>query len=240
LKRRMINYHNHTVFSDGGFLPAVIVAEALAKGLEAVGISDHCFSGTKLGPNDVPSVESYIGAVDKVRERYGGKIRVAAGMEVAFGPNMAESGIPRRVCNRLDFILFEYVGLFKGFGLDELVAVRRHIDCPVGLAHTDVDLAFPDVEREELADVLEKEDIFVELCPTRRNMRVALHPVDGEELYIKPAYRCNIEFYRLVRESGIGLTIGTDTHDNLSDVADIGDAVDFIEEQGLWENVLKL
>jgi len=240
LKRRKINYHNHTVFSDGSFIPAVIVAEAYAKGLEAVGISDHCFSGIKLGPNDVPSVESYIGAVDKVRERYGEKIRVAVGMEVAFGSNMAESGIPRRVCDRLDYILFEYVGLYRGFGLRELVAIRRDIGLPVGLAHTDMDLAFPDVEREKLADILEKEDIFVELCPARRNMRVALHPVDGEELYIKPAYRCNIDFYRLVRGRRIGLTIGTDTHDNLSDVADIGDAADFIEELGLWENVLEL
>ena len=240
MKRRRVNYHNHTVFSDGSFIPAVIVAEAFVKGLEAVGISDHCFSGIKLGPNDVPSVESYIGAVDKVRERYGEKIRVAVGMEVAFGPNMAESGIPRSICARLDFMLFEYVGLYKGFGLDELVAVRRDIDCRVGLAHTDMDLAFPDMEREKLADVLEKEDIFVELCPTRRNMRVALHPVDGEELYIRPAYRCNMDFYSLVQGREIGLTIGTDTHDNLSGVGAIGDAVDFIEELGLWENVLEL
>ena len=71
-------------------------------------------------------------------------------------------------------------------------------------------------------------------------MRVALHPVNGEELYVKPAYRCNTGFYGLVRGRSIGLTIGTDTHDELSDVANIGDAVDFIEEMGLWENMIEL
>lgn len=239
-KRRRVNYHNHTTFSDGSFLPEVIVEEAIRGGMEAIGITDHCFSGGKLGPDDPVPVEKYIRAIEGVRERYAERIRVAVGMEVIFGPHMADKGIPRGICSRLDFILFEYVGLYKGFGLDELVSVRRQIDCRVGLAHTDIDVVFGSVENERLVDVLEEADIFIELCPSQRNERVVMSMADGAELHSAPPYRYSGDFYRMLKGRKVGMTIGTDTHDILSDVCAIGDSVDFIDKIGLWGNLLEI
>ena len=240
MKKKRVNYHNHTVFSDGSFLPGVIVEAAVRGGMDAVGITDHCFSGGKLGPDNPAQVEKYIGAVEDVRDRYDGRIRVAVGMEVVFGSNMADRGIPRDICSRLDFILFEYVGLYKGFGLDELVSIRKQFDCRVGLAHTDIDIAFESLEREKLADILEEANIFIELCPSLRNMRVMIDPDDRRKIHTAPPYRCSLDFYRLLKGRGVGLTIGTDTHEDISDVCNIGDAVDFIDQMGLWENVLEI
>ncbi|MDP8247556.1 MAG: PHP domain-containing protein [Candidatus Tritonobacter lacicola] len=240
MRRIRVNYHNHTVFSDGSYLPGVIAEEALRTGMDAIGITDHCFSGGKLGPNNPSQVKRYIEAVKDVRDTYEGRIRVATGMEVIFGPNMANRGIPREICSRLDFILFEYVGLYRGFGLDELVSIRKQFDCRIGLAHTDVDVAFESVGRERLVDILEGADIFIELCPSLRNMRVMVDPADGKTIHTAPPYRCSPGFYRLLKGRDIGLTIGTDTHEDISDVCNIGDAVDFIDQIGLWENVIEI
>ena len=38
----MIDLHTHSIFSDGALVPSELVRRAEAKGLEAIGITDHC------------------------------------------------------------------------------------------------------------------------------------------------------------------------------------------------------
>ena len=78
----MFDLHMHTVFSDGKNTAEEMVREAIRKGLETVGISDHSSGdpcGMKLSENTVYKAE-----IARLKEKYAGQIRVLCGLERDF------------------------------------------------------------------------------------------------------------------------------------------------------------
>ena len=75
----MFDLHMHTTWSDGQNTPEEMIEEAIRLGLETVGISDHS-SGDPCGMTLEQSVE-YRAEMDRLKEKYAGKIRVLCGLE---------------------------------------------------------------------------------------------------------------------------------------------------------------
>ena len=78
----MKDLHMHTVFSDGKNTPEEMVQEAIRKGLETVGISDHSSGdpcGMKLEDNT-----AYKAEIARLKEKYAGQIKVLCGLERDF------------------------------------------------------------------------------------------------------------------------------------------------------------
>jgi len=78
----MFDLHMHTVFSDGKNTPEEMVLEAVRKGLETVGISDHSTGdpcGMKPEERDIYKAE-----IARLKEKYAGQIRVLCGLERDF------------------------------------------------------------------------------------------------------------------------------------------------------------
>ena len=78
----MFDLHMHTVWSDGKNTPEEMVREAIRKGLETVGISDHSSGdpcGMKLEEN-----AAYKAEIAGLKEKYAGQIRVLCGLERDF------------------------------------------------------------------------------------------------------------------------------------------------------------
>ena len=78
----MFDLHMHTVWSDGKNTPEEMVQEAIRKGLETVGISDHSSGdpcGMKLEENT-----AYKAEIARLKEKYAGQIRVLCGLERDF------------------------------------------------------------------------------------------------------------------------------------------------------------
>ena len=78
----MFDLHMHTVFSDGKNTPEEMVQEAVRRGLEAVGISDHS-SGDPCGMK-METVPEYKAEIARLKAKYAGKIRVLCGLERDF------------------------------------------------------------------------------------------------------------------------------------------------------------
>ena len=78
----MFDLHMHTTFSDGKNTPEEMVQEAIRKGLETVGISDHS-SGDPVGMTLARSTE-YKKEIARLKEKYAGQIRVLCGLERDF------------------------------------------------------------------------------------------------------------------------------------------------------------
>ena len=78
----MQDLHMHTVFSDGKNTPEEMVQEAIRRGLDAVGISDHS-SGDPCGMT-LEQVPAYKAEISRLKEKYGGQIRVLCGLERDF------------------------------------------------------------------------------------------------------------------------------------------------------------
>ncbi len=69
----------HTIFSDGKNTPEEMVQEAIRRGLDTVGISDHS-SGDPCGMTLADSVR-YREEIARLKQKYAGQIRVLCGLE---------------------------------------------------------------------------------------------------------------------------------------------------------------
>jgi len=78
----MFDLHMHTVWSDGKNTPEEMVQEAIRKGLETVGISDHG-SGDPVGMT-LKASKDYKAEISRLKEKYAGQIRVLCGLERDF------------------------------------------------------------------------------------------------------------------------------------------------------------
>ena len=78
----MFDLHMHTIWSDGTNTAEEMVQEAIRKGLETVGISDHS-SGDPCGMTLEQSVD-YRAEIARLKEKYAGQIRVLCGLERDF------------------------------------------------------------------------------------------------------------------------------------------------------------
>ena len=78
----MFDLHMHTVFSDGKNTAEEMVQEAIRKGLETVGISDHS-SGDPCGMT-LETAPVYKAEITRLKEKYAGQIRVLCGLERDF------------------------------------------------------------------------------------------------------------------------------------------------------------
>ena len=224
-----MNLHNHTTFSDGMFAPEVIVKKAAEYGLHFIGITDHYLTG-KVRSMDNSLLERYIDAVEELKHRYAGKIRVLAGVEIDASAERTDfREIRYDLLNSLDYVLFEYVNddLWGGMHLWELFPTINRIEIPCGLAHNDISRNFKEIDYDALLGVLGDYGIFVELSPSQRNSKFG-----------KPYYRFAPDFFSKLAETEVKVSIGTDTHTKIAEIGAIGDAVQFIRERALQENLV--
>ena len=243
----MINLHNHTTFSDGRFAPEEIVQAALEGGLTHIGISDH-FRTAKLAATaeyvGIEELDAYVQHIRTLAARYADKISVLAGLEIDFSERTPLDqfwlkGFSRTPLNDLDYVLFEYVGdrEWKGLPLSALLSYRRWIHVPVGLAHTLVSRSFAAMPPEQFAQTLAQYEIFIELCPSDYYSIVS--SLSGERI---PHYRdpdpYNSAVLAACQESGVLFSIGSDTHRRISEVADVKDALAFLQEKGLSDHLV--
>ena len=78
----MFDLHTHTTWSDGKNTAEEMVREAVRRGLETIGISDHS-SGDPCGMKLEESA-AYRAEIAGLKEKYAGKIRVLCGLERDF------------------------------------------------------------------------------------------------------------------------------------------------------------
>jgi hypothetical protein len=192
-------------------------------------------------------VEAYTAELRQLAGELEGRLGLLAGLEINFSLIQTDLSFLSRLepknnpLNKLDFVLFEYVNDAEWFGLgiEELLRIRPFLSLPVGLAHNDLDRNFSGaVEPATLALLLARSDVFVELCPTRRNSRPQ---PSGSEAWL-PYYRVESpfmsRFWQAARAEGLLLSIGCDAHESLEDVARVEDAARFLEQMGLEQQTV--
>ncbi len=182
--------HNHTIFSyDGSDTPDEIIENAISCGVSVIGITDHQFTiGDKL-----PMYYEYI---RHCKVKYAGKIRVLCGLEIGTRPAPPEA-LPKAT-SRFDYVLFESLDDERAMDFYEFLEWRRLFTCKVGLAHTDI---FKLGERYglDIIKLMRDNDIFWELNTS------------GNYPYYYD-FLTNEKKRRAVREGGICVSVGSDTH----------------------------
>lgn len=182
--------HNHTKYSyDGSNTPEEIVENAVEHGVDVIGICDHQFS---LGKH----IDEYYSHLCRVQRRYENKIKVLTGLEIGMRPEPRDL-LADAVYN-FDYVLFECLDDARSMDWYEFLEWRRLFKCPVGLAHTDI-FALGRRYGVDIFKELKKADIFWELNTS------------GNYPYYYD-FLTNPEKRRIVAESGIAVSVGSDTH----------------------------
>ena len=187
---KIIDLHNHTKYSyDGQNTAREIIENAVLNRVDAIAITDHQFSiGDKIG--------EYIKEINALKVEFRDNITVFCGLEIGTRPKPCD--FPPQISAMLDFCLFESLDSKKGMDIYEFLEWKRLFLCPLGLAHTDI-FALSERYKIDMLKLLKREKIFWEIN-----------------------FSGNYDYYfdlitnkgkqRAVSESGITLSIGSDTH----------------------------
>ena len=225
----LINLHTHSTFSDGWFSPQEIVAKAAEGGLTHIAITDHFETMKVRRCLSRENLEEYIALVKNLDRKYDGGLRVLAGVEIDTNPDRTPLfDLPIDLLNKLDLVLFEYVNddHMGGSQLRELDQLLSEIKVPCGLVHTDIERVFCGISPPQVADLLSSYGLFVEV-----NL-ASIYAREGV-----PYYECAERHYREFRNK-VKVSIGTDVHRALNEVANVGKGYEFVERLGLSGQLL--
>lgn len=186
----IMDLHNHTKFSyDGKNTPEEIIENAITHGVDVIGITDHQFSiGTGIG--------EYLERLEECKRRYRGRIQVLAGLEIGTRPRPDD--LLTYDIHGIDYVLFESLDDYRAMDFFEFVSWRHRFECPVGLAHCDI-FAMGERYGLDMTEVLKKENMFWELNTS------------GHYDYYYD-FLTNSAKREIIKRSGIGVSIGSDTH----------------------------
>jgi histidinol phosphatase-like PHP family hydrolase len=204
-----MDLHIHTAYSDGSSEPRAVIEKAIARGIKHLGITDHYGDLEWYSITSVARLDEYFAELTELKQLYQARINLLIGLETS-----VLDGLPFPQLNRLDYVLFEDIEMDPR--LSHFISkVKPNLSIPVGMAHAQV------IFLENSADVVEKENIFIEL-----------------NTHYPDRYRTNWakSVWKKLASRDIRLSIGSDAHD-IKRVGDAGDAIKFINEHNLSKKI---
>ena len=187
---KLTDLHNHTTFSyDGQNSCEEIIENAISKGIEVIGISDHQFS---IGSD----ISYYIQKVKECKRKYKDKIKVLCGLEIGTRPKPDDLILSS--IKDLDYCLFECLDSDTAMDFFEFLEWVNLFKMPKGFAHTDI-FYLGEKYGVDIIKIMKEKDIFWEINTS------------GNYNYYYD-FITNPKKQEIIRKSGITLSIGSDTH----------------------------
>jgi len=102
----LTNHHTHSLFSDGSSHPEEYISEAVSKGFNLLGFSEHSplpfenpFSFRK------ENKEEYVALMQQMKQKYASQIAIYSAMEMDYIPNVSEPFSKTRAEYKLDYMI---------------------------------------------------------------------------------------------------------------------------------------
>lgn len=229
---KRINLHNHTTFSDGSYCISEIINAAIQANLDQIGISDHYFTskifrGWSYEHWYNNKWKEYIRQLDILVDKYSNEISVLKGIEIDSCEDRLQRDVNKlpwkELSENLDYVLIEYVGEYNrgGMPIDKLKEIRNLTDMPIIFAHPDIDSLNYTLPIDRLFGILRELNIAIEIPAGFRN--------SWYWNKYNPDLLQNME-----------LSIGSDTHRDISEVGNIDKTLMFLDENNLSKQILNL
>lgn len=187
---KIVDLHNHTYYSyDCSLTPREVAENAMANKIDVVGITDHQFS---IRGN----LREYISEINSLKNEFSGRTQVLCGLEIGTRP--MPNDFFAKESSKLDYCLFECLDSERAMDFYEFAAWRKLFSCPVGFAHTDV-FSLSERYGMDILSYMRDADIFWEINTSGR------YPYYYDFL-------TNEKKRLAVKESGVKISIGSDTH----------------------------
>jgi len=228
-----LNLHIHSIYSDGRNNIEQIVKKALKTGLDYICITDHFTNSWKAdiipNLNNLDKIKRYLGEISQFKEflaKENKNLTLLKGVEIDL--SSSEKYIINNISpNMFDLILFEYLESFEGIAFVKKILEywkkKNYNDFPlIGLAHFDPSF-FIIRGLDILLDFLKQYDIIIEFNSSYPQFYSRKHEI----------------FYNKLKDSGIKVSIGCDSH-HISSLKDIESPYNMIEFYNLEENLKDL
>ena len=228
-----LNLHIHSIYSDGRNTIEQIVKKALKIGLDYICITDHLTNSWKadLIPNlnNPDKIKRYLEEISQFKEllaKENKTLTLFKGIEIDI--SSSEKYIINNISpNKFDLILFEYLESFEGIAFVKKILEywkkKNYDEFPlIGLAHFDPSF-FIIRGLDTLIEFLKQYDIIVEFNSSYPQFYSRKHEI----------------FYNKLKDSGIKVSIGCDSH-HISSLRDIESPYKMIEFYNLEENLKDL
>ncbi len=219
-----MNFHIHSTWSDGTYTPEIIVREAIKRKMDKIAITDHYLT-EKTASLPPKYVKMYIEDLRTLKKKYSKDIDIYIGLEIDFSPRTDIEHLPN--FEDVDFLLFEYVQdeMWEGYPLWMLLNIRKKFEKPVILAHNDISKNFGSGDYLSLVKVLQADNIGIELNTNYNYTKLDM-----------PYYRLAEDFFDVLKNYNVPISIGSDMHHDLNEINDTSDALSFIQEKHLESN----
>lgn len=203
---KIMDIHNHTIWSDGVGTVDEIIENAINNKVDIIGISDH-FNTIKCNSVLTAKLEQYVKSLEKKKEKYKDKIEVLAGIEICMNKDWCElDRLPYDKLNKLDYVLFEYIDWFpSSVNLKELKNYVDKFTCKKGLAHTDIFSLIKKYGINNVINKIKEYDLFWEIN-VNKGYGYFDYIIMNKE---KPEV---IEVFNKLKKNKIKITVGSDTH----------------------------
>jgi len=116
----LTNHHTHSLYSDGSSQPEEYITEAISKGFNLLGFTEHSplpFENTFSFKQE--NKEEYVALMHNLKQKYSGQIAVFSGMEMDYIPEMSDSFGKVKADYKLDYLIGS-VHLVKPENTEEL------------------------------------------------------------------------------------------------------------------------
>lgn len=206
MQKKIIDIHNHTIWSDGVHTIEEIIENAIGNRVDVIGISDH-FNTIKCNSISISMLSQYIKSVWRMKEKYKDKIKVLAGVEICMNKEWSElESLPYETLNKLDYVLFEYIDWFSdSVTLKEIGYYANKIVCRKGLAHTNIFSLIQKYGISNVIKLIKENELFWELN-VKEGYEYFDYIIDNRDtLEI-------IQLFNNLKENEITITVGSDTH----------------------------
>lgn len=207
---KLMDMHNHTVWSDGVNSTLELVKDAISRNIQMIGFTDH-FNTSKCPSLAFDELDSYIAEINLLKQHFYNSIQIYKGVEInPFPFPKSFKNLPYNEFHKLDYILIEYLDfLSSSIKLKDIEQYIKKFNCPVGLAHTDLFKLEIQHKNEGgldyILDFLEGNNIFWEI-----NSNLAYESFD-DIIYNSNKKHINILFEK-IKKRNIKVTVGSDKH----------------------------
>lgn len=224
--KNVFDLHNHTHYSFCGWGEVEeLIKVGIKNGIKMLGVSDHNYG---IGKRK----REYHDEIRALGEKYKDKINVLCGIEIdLYNDNFDFPGFDYSVISDFDYCIIEGNDcIHKVIKDEELLDLCSSIGIPCGIAHYDLfewanSHSIP--PREFFAEMA-KRNIFWEM-----NVRYdSVH--EFEELDYVKEFMENSEVWGLIKELGVYVSIGSDTHRaNEYPGKKVHEMYDFLKKNGI-------
>ncbi len=218
----VFDMHSHTNFSAcGRDEPEELIETAIANGVKILGITDHSYG---VGARKA----EYLALQHSLKKKYSDRIKIVCGIEIPTVDTHFDIDDPAQIAG-FDYALIEHVDRDNSVAKEDFFAFIEKMGIPCGIAHTDLFgyCAARGTEPAGLFGKMAERNIFWELnvsCDSVHAYR--------EHAYVKE-FMASEEQQRIVKNSGVMLTVGFDSHRAADyDGEKVYEACRFLQDKG--------